>query len=108
MIPRADGKPISTNAALAVWEAIKDGAPGTRHLLGVVEPAPKGLTRATVMIALVGPDGARSGTFSGTESLTFEHRSDARAFVCAWTRYRVVKNKQPRAGGPLDDSGRHP
>jgi len=33
---------LSTGAALAVWEAVKDAAPGERHLCGVIEAGPKG------------------------------------------------------------------
>ena len=108
MIPRANNQPISTSAALAVWEAVKDAEPGGRHLVGVLERGPKGLTRATVLIATVGPAGARAGSFSGVDSLTFESRAEARAFVSAWIWYRLVKRNRPRAGGHLSDSGRHP
>lgn len=85
---------ISTNAALAVWHSVKDAAPGERHLCGVIEKGPKGLTRATVLIAVVGAAGPRSGIFSGVDSLTFERRQDARDFVASWLRYRIVCRKK--------------
>jgi len=107
MIPRANNKPVSTNAALAVWEGIKDGPPGQRHLIVVLEKGPKGLTRATVLIATVGPGGpAAGGDFSGTESLTFESRDEARAFVSAWVWYRLARRSGPCAGGQPKGSGR--
>jgi hypothetical protein len=85
---------LSTYAALAVWESVKDAAPGERHLCGVIEAGPKGLTRATVLIATVGPAGARAGCFSGVDSLTFDSRKEARDFVTAWLRYRVFCRKR--------------
>ena len=85
---------LSTGAALAVWESVKDAAPGGRHLCGEIEKGPHGLTRATVLIAVVGTDGARSGIFSGVDSLTFERRQDARDFVASWLRYRIFCRKK--------------
>jgi hypothetical protein len=85
---------MSTNAALAVWESVKDGTPGERHLCGVLEKGPHGLTRATVLIATVAAEGARAGYFSGVDSLTFENRKEARDFVTAWLRYRIFCRKR--------------
>ena len=85
---------ISTNAAVAVWHSVKDAAPGERHLCGVLEKGPHGLTRATVLIATVAQEGARAGCFSGVDSLTFESRKEARDFVSAWLRYRILCRKK--------------
>ena len=84
----------SGNFLVAVSDAIDDCPEGARHLVGMIEPGPRGMTLATVGVAVVDDEGC--GRLPDVEAFPFERRVDARSFVMSWLWCRIHPRKKAR------------
>lgn len=90
--------PFSADVVVPAMLACEGSPAGERHLIGVLRRGPHGLVTATVTIARSEAGGAIH--FNGTNTMSFESRAEARAFVSAWVWYRVTRRRSQPKGTP--------
>jgi hypothetical protein len=82
---------------MSAYEATRGRPAGERHLVGLVQRGPHGLALATAAVVVVTED--RTFRMVDAQRLSFETRAEARAFVSAWTWYRVIHARKAERNG---------
>jgi hypothetical protein len=85
---------------LAAYRATEGRPAGECHLVGLVKRGPHGLAIATAALVVVGGED-RPFRMVDSERLSFETFPEARAFISAWTWYRVIHNRKAERNGKL-------